>query len=54
MSYTCIFALNLQGKILYVKKLFFIAITLIPFTLFSQRQLTPKQQAKAKKAQEQR
>lgn len=37
-----------------MKKLFFIANFLLPFVIFSQKQLTPKQQAKSKKAQEQR
>lgn len=54
MSYTCIFALNLQGKIIYVKKLFFIGIFFLPIVTIAQRQLTLKQQAKAKKAQEQK
>ena len=45
---------NLQCKIIYVKKLFFIATFLLPFLTIAQRQLTPKQQAKAKKAQEQK
>ncbi|MFY8089855.1 MAG: hypothetical protein ACOVMI_01280 [Chitinophagaceae bacterium] len=37
-----------------MKKLFFIATFLLPFLTIAQRQLTPKQQAKAKKAQEQK